>query len=293
MTGDLQLIEKRSLGAPWWGIIAAKVVLSRLPLGYGVWRRLGLFRHGEMDRSEYAIGVFDAHANKADFTGRMQGKTILELGPGDSIATAIIAASYGAKALLVDAGRFVQSDVRSFLALQMTLRDRGLRPPDLSHCRDVDEVLGRCHARYLTDGLRSLKTIEDQSVDMIFSQAVLEHIWMGEFVDMMRECRRILKPGGICSHEVDLRDHLGGALNHLRFSAPVWESGFLAKSGFYTNRIRYNQMLELFRQTGFLVEVIAVQRWAECPTPRRRLAREFRELQDEELCVSVFEVLLR
>lgn len=286
-------MERRSLKAPWWAIIAAKVVLSRLPIGYGVWQRLGLFRRGQMDTSEYAIGVFDGHAEKADLTGQMHGKTILELGPGDSIATAIIAASHGAKALLVDAGSFVRSDVSSYLTLEKALRCRGLRPPDLSHCRDVDEILAKCHARYLTNGLESLKAIEDQSVDVIFSQAVLEHIRTGEFVDMIRECRRILKLGGTCSHEVDLRDHLGGALNNLRFSALVWESDFFAKSGFYTNRIRYSQMLELFRQAGFLVEVIAVHRWAECPTPRHRLAREVRDWQNDELCVSVFEVLLR
>lgn len=41
---------------PWWSRIAAKIVLSRLPAGYGLWRRIGLFRHGEMDRTGYALG---------------------------------------------------------------------------------------------------------------------------------------------------------------------------------------------------------------------------------------------
>jgi len=46
----------------------------------------------------------------------------------------------------------------------------------------------------------------------------LEHIRKKEFVDTIIETKRILKPNGICSHEIDLRDHLNESLNNLRFS---------------------------------------------------------------------------
>ena len=41
----------------------------------------------------------------------------------------------------------------------------------------------------------------------------------------------MIRPGGLCSHVVDLKDHLGGALNNLRFSQRVWESRTMAGSG--------------------------------------------------------------
>jgi SAM-dependent methyltransferase len=278
---------------PWWVKISAKLILSRLPFGYAVWQRLGLFRHGQMDTSEYAIRVFNSHVEKTGLTNQLHDKTILELGPGDSVATAIIAAAHGACTILVDAGAFVREDIAPYLELVEVLTKQGLIPLDLSGCRNIDELLARFGAKYMTAGLTSLTQIESESVDLIFSQAVLEHIRKNEFRETMQEYRRILRPNGICSHQVDLRDHMADALNNLRFSERVWESEFFATSGFYTNRIRYSQMLQLFSDVGFTVEVTDVQRWASLPTTRCKLALEFKYLPDDELNVSVFDVLLR
>ena len=282
-----------SMRLPWWAKISMKLILARLPFGYAAWQRLGLFRHGRMDISGYAIEVFGRHAVMVGHQNSLSGKTVLELGPGDSIATAVIAAAHGAKAILVDTGRYVRPDIAPCIELGQSLSEMGLRPPDLSACAGVDEVLALCGAQYMTDGLASLKRIEAQSVDWMFSQAVLEHVRRREFVDTMRECRRILKPGGIGSHKVDLRDHLSDALNTLRFGERIWESELFAQSGFYTNRIRFGEMSEFFRQAGFDVEVTGVRRWSSLPTPRNRLAHEYREMPGDDLCVSGFDVLLR
>lgn len=277
---------------PWWSKILAKIVLSRLPYGYSFWQRLGLFRHGHMDTSQYAISVFNSHVERAELTGKLSGKTILELGPGDSIATAIIATAQGAHAILVDTGAFVRTDINPYLELQRALKEKGCFPPDLTECRTIQDILSICSASYLTEGLKSLNQIESDTVDFIFSQAVLEHIRRGEFLETMKQCHRILRPEGISSHRVDLRDHLGGVLNNLRFSTHRWESEFFAKSGFYTNRIQYSQMLQLFVDAGFSFEVTDTRRWEALPTARNKLAQEFREIPEDELCISGFDVLL-
>jgi hypothetical protein len=67
----------------------------------------------------------------------------------------------------------------------------------------------------------------------------------------------------------------------------------MVNSGFYTNRIQFSQMLDLFQKAGFNAEVITVRRWDELPTPRTELSKEFRQLSDEELCVSGFSVVLK
>jgi len=246
-----------------------------------------------MDSTDYAIGVFDGHVKKSGLENELRDKTILELGPGDSIATAIIAASHGARAIIVDAGRFVREDMSSYARLACILNERGLTSVNVSTCRNVNEILAGCNATYMTDGLESLRKIETESIDMIFSQAVLEHVRKWEFLHTMQECRRILKPCGVCSHRVDLRDHLGGALNNLRFSAKIWESDLFSNSGFYTNRINFREMLRLFKEAGFNIEVTSVSRWDKLPTRQERMAREFRSLAPEELTVSGFDVLLR
>nr|MDA3970256.1 hypothetical protein [Desulfobulbaceae bacterium] len=65
---------------PWWLKILAKILLSRVPIGYGFWQRLGLFRHGYMDQTPYVLKVFNEHVSRAGLEGRLQGKTILEMG---------------------------------------------------------------------------------------------------------------------------------------------------------------------------------------------------------------------
>lgn len=285
-------IEKFRKRFPWWGRIVAKMVLSRLPTDYAQWQKLGLFRHGRMDDAGYAIAVFEDHVSRANRSGTLDGKTILELGPGDSVASAIIAAAHGARALLVDSGRFAKDSPQEYQDLIRLLRARGLHPPDVSECKSLDELLTECGAWYYTDGLASLETIEAGSVDLIYSHAVLEHIRRDEFLPTQRACARLLRPHGMCSHQVDLSDHLGGGLNNLRFPRRIWESSFFVRSGFYTNRIQFDAMLGMFEQAGFSVEVNKVHRWAELPIRRGKLAAEFRPVPDSVLDVSGFGVLL-
>jgi SAM-dependent methyltransferase len=279
---------------PWWLKIAAKLVLGHLPVSYERWRSLGLFRRGGMQDSSYSLRVFEKHLGHAGIGARMNGLTVLELGPGDACASALIARAYGASGCwLVDDAPLATTDIDVYRMLSDHLRKRGLDVPSLSGTSTLAEVAELCHARYLTEGLQSLRSVPDASVDLLWSHSVLEHVKRSELLEVLREMRRIVKPGGVCSHRVDLRDHLSGALNHLRFSEGFWENPFVATSGFYTNRIRFTEMLELFTRAGFAAEVREIDRWSELPTKRSRIAASYRDLSDEELRVWGFHVVLR
>jgi SAM-dependent methyltransferase len=279
---------------PWQAKIAGKIVLSRLPSDYRFWQRVNLFKHGDMERPEYAYKVFTTHFERVDFPKKNGGFTALEIGPGDTLFSAIIARTYGAaRCYLVDVGQFACEDLAPYQAMAEELNRRGLSAPDVNGAGAVETVLSACKAQYLVEGLRSLRKLPIHSVDFIWSQAVLEHIRLADFPEMVKEMRRVLHPDGACSHRVDLMDHLGGALNNLRFSTRFWESDFMARSGFYTNRIRYSEMLEHFKMGGFDVEVVQIDRWRSLPTPRNKLAPEFRKLPDDDLLISGFDVILR
>ncbi len=131
------------------------------------------------------------------------------------------------------------------------------------------------------------------SVDLVFSQAVLEHVRLADFDETQRQIRRVLRPDGLASHQIDLKDHLGGALNHLRFSESLWERDWMASSGFYTNRLRCSDVLASMRDAGLTPEVTAVERWPGLPTPRARLAPRFRAMPDEELTIRQFDCVAR
>lgn len=276
----------------WRFKVLVKIILSRLPFGYSLWQKLGLFRHGQMDSSEYALNVFDSHIKRVGLEGQLSGKVILELGPGDSISTSIIAYAYGAQSILVDAGDFMKRDVATYKELAGVLAQKKYKVPEITSGMNFKNILETTHSQYFTDGLKSLRSIPSNSVDFIFSQAVLEHLRKHEFLDIMKELRRILKSTGISSHQVDLKDHLGGALNNLTFSEKIWESDFFVKSGFYTNRIRFTNMVDLFKQAGFQVNVTHINKWEVLPTNKNSMNEIFHKFSEDELLISSFDVVL-
>ena len=279
---------------PWYVRMATKVVLSRVPVPYQAWRALRLFAHGEMAQSAYAYRVFRQHFDASNFPRKAGGFVALEIGPGDGLLSAVIAAACGAaKSYLVDMGAYATRDIRPYQEIAQLLSSEGLAAPDLGGAQDLAEILRRCNAAYLTHGLASLRELPSHSVDFAWSHAVLEHIRAREFAAGVNELRRILATDGCVSHQIDLRDHLGGGLNNLRFPGHWWEAEWLARSGFYTNRIRFGEMMRVFAAAGFSVERLVTSRFETLPLRRASLAAEFRSLSDEDLLVSGFHVVMR
>lgn len=278
-----------------WRIkLASKMVLSRLGVPYDSWRRLGLFRLGRMDRPEYALKIFDLHARRAYPDGRLDGKAVLEIGPGDSLASAVVARAHGAtEVLLIDAGAFARRDAALYRTLSAELVSRGYTPPDLSGAASLEDVLERCSARYLTAGLDSFAALPDASVDFIWSHSVLEHIPLRQLPQMIAEMRRVLKPDGCMSHNIDFQDHLGHGLNNLRFREAVWESPAMRDAGFYTNRVRAGTMHAMMRDAGFDLVEEGFGRWPTLPLAREDLDPAFRNLDENELLIRTSHVLAR
>lgn len=279
---------------PWPVRVLGKIVLSRLPVGYDLWKRLGLFEHGAMNHPRYALGVVAEHVKKSGILHAPDDFVALELGPGDSLFSGLVARAMGAATTYsVDAGCFATMAFEDYRDMERYLAAQGFSMPDTSAVRSTEELLAAYGIRYLTSGLRSLEQIPDASVDFLWSHATLEHVRRTEFRGLAKEMRRVMRRTAVASHQVDLRDHLGGALNNLRFSERAWESRFMSRSGFYTNRIGYSEMLGLIRQAGFEIEVTEVIRWQELPTSRRKMAVEFRERSLDDLLVQGFHMLAR
>jgi len=280
---------------PWQVNVAAKVVLSRMPVSYRAWKRLGFFNEGAMDRPEYAFHVFRKHFEATGLAPRQGEFVCLELGPGDSLATILIASAFGAsQTYLVDVTPHATTDLAPYCELAEYLSQKGFQfqVSDISNLRNVDELLTVCSGKYLIDGLNSLRQIPSATVDFAFGHASLQQVRRAEFLPVLKELRRIQKPQGAGSYSVSMRDLIGGAANDLRFSNHSWESPLLADAGFYTNRIRYSEMLGLFKQAGFETEVIHVGRWDKLPLERQKLASEFRHLSDEDIRTYEWDVVL-
>ena len=263
---------------PWYAKMIAKILLARLPLNYRYWRGARIFRHGEMDRPAYAYKVFRTHYDRVLFPSKDKGFVALELGPGDSIFSAIISSAFNASCTyLVDVGRYIRADIANCLIMTDFLKRQNLPAPAIPGAISLRDLLKMINAHYEVEGIHSLRKIADSAVDFIWSQAVLEHVFRDQFSETLSELRRILRPDGVCSHRIDLRDHLGGGLNSLRFSSSLWETDFMRRSGFYTNRIRYHEMLHLFETAGFSVKVLNIDKWQQLPIFPTKLAAEFQK----------------
>lgn len=278
-----------------WAIkIIIKLIITRLPLPYSFWRSLNVFRHGSMDSMNYPVKIFNLHLKRAFPDGLPSDAVLLELGPGDSLASALLGYASGAsKTYLVDVYSFARKDVAFYQTLAADLCNRGLQCPNLSGALSFDDILQASNARYLTDGLASLCAIPSESVDFVWSHSVLEHIRKDELPDVLFELRRILKPGGFSSHNIDYQDHLDYSLNNLRFSEKLWESDFFAKSGFYTNRAPAIRLHGMLKEAGFKILHEEFGKWPELPIPRRSLHADFTKFTDEELCNRTSHVLLQ
>ena len=221
-------------------------------------------------------------------------RSLVEIGPGDSIANALWATAHGAESCwLIDVGRFAVDDSAHHRAVCALIAQRGLPTPVLSAPGGIAAVRAATGAVYRTDGLKALAELPDSSIDLVFSQAVLEHIPRSEMDPFLGQSFRVLRPGGVCSHAIDLQDHLGGALNHLRLPAWLWEHPFVAASGFYTNRLRCGEICRMAQAAGFAVSISQLTRWADLPIPRAALDASFRSIADEELCIAAFMLVLQ
>jgi len=141
--------------------------------------------------------------------------------------------------------------------------------------------------------VQSLAQVPSESVDFSFSHVVLSCVWKSDFNKLVEELYRIMKPNGASYHTIDLKDYLGGALNNLRFSEATWEGDLFSKSKFYSNRIRFGEMVGIFEQAGFKCTLLRVKRWEQLPTPREKMDPAFRQLSDDDLLVSEFDILLK
>lgn len=279
---------------PWQAKILVKMALSRLPINYGFWSQLGLFRHGQMDDYSYAWDVLQKHSVILQGVKGWRG---LELGPGDGLLSSLLApAAFSSGFVLVDVGDYAHKNIKRYLAQvkKFLAANPKAELPDYSGATDVPTLLDKAKGRYLCSGLDSLRVLEDESFDLIFSQAVLEHIRRAEFFEIMQQCYRLVKKNGIVSHVIDFKDHLGGGLNNMRIPSSLWErTWFAPTSGFYTNRLRLSEIVNICEQAGFRVEVCNMRRWAVSPINRTSLPPEFSSLSDDDLCISGAHLIMR
>jgi SAM-dependent methyltransferase len=175
------------------------------------------------------------------------------------------------------------------------------------HCAEMlngDEVLQRID--YQSPVSSAQLPFEDDSFDLIYSVATLEHVPGPERT--VSEMKRALRPGGIGVHEIDLKDH--GKSDPLKFlewsddeytaKAQLYGEGTSLKGildgtcqgEVFCNRFRMSDWLDLFHRYGFeILELEPLIVLDPSSVLRERFAEPFQSKSVKDLAVLAFRIV--
>ena len=105
-------------------------------------------------------------------------------------------------------------------------------------------------------------------------------------------CRRLLRPGGVMLHEVDLRSHQTYEKHALQFlEYPSWLWRLMSSHNGEPNRVRMPAYLKISSELGFdEIETTIVESFPDelIAAVRPKLASEFQTLSDDDLSPAIF-----
>ena len=283
-----------------WTYIATRLVKDALLRIPGL-ARLDAARHarrtGRMEDPEWVAGLLVGHLRRlAARGGTVRGARLLELGPGRSLGQLFLVSLLGAEAAIaVDVRRYATATTgagvyRAILdRLEGWVRDGRFPGPvdlDAAFARGLDLLPPGAEFPRLGKGIdyailrgRTLP-LPSASIDLAISCSVLEHV--ADPAGIYRELARVLRPGALMSHIIDLRDHhRPEPFDFLRYPDRLW-SLMQGRSAGFTNRLRGSDHLRLIREAGFEV-VDAERRLAEAAPPAETLAPRFRGLDPDDI----------
>jgi ubiquinone/menaquinone biosynthesis C-methylase UbiE len=170
--------------------------------------------------------VFNVYSRFAS----MSGKDVLEIGPGHTLEVLEKAKASGAKSCTA-------IDVIDYLSHE------------------------QAREKQITYVVYDGKTVPlaAESIDLICSYTALEHVRYPSMI--VRECFRILRPGGKLVSVIDLGDHSYYGKNKpypdrvfdcLRYPEWLWNLMRWNRSS-YVNRLRQSDWMRLFTETGFVM----------------------------------------
>lgn len=276
---------------------------------------------GGTDDARYCYSIWLRHMRVAHQSGlRVDPTAVAELGPGDSLGIGLAALISGAEQYYAfDVREYANTErnIRIFDDLCTLFQQRAaipgpdafpqIKPPlaDYSFPAEVltDQRLALATApdrlaairasitdrsttsriRYVVPWFNST-VVPEGSVDLVFSQAVLEHV--DDLAGTYAATYRWLKPGGYMSHQIDLRSHDTAETwnGHWTYSDWTWRI-IRGKRSYLINRVPASEHLRLIRQSGFEV-VAALPARSESTIQRGALAPRFASLSDDDLTTS-------
>ncbi len=251
----------------------------------------------------YFLRCFDDYRTRlgfaeGDFASFLRGKTVLEYGPGDTQALAVMLYAHGAR-VVHGVDRFPLQRFSSTNARVYELILDSLEPEPRRRATAAFRIPGRSDSGFNPDAIQYFVTNNGLSrysaaYDLIISRAVLEHV---NYLDeSIADIARALAPGGVSVHEVDLRSH--GLDRYRPLDFLTWPDALYrlmySHKGF-PNRWRVDRYKTLAHRNGLRIKALQptelLQRH-DVDAIKPELAKAFQEVSIEELSWLSFWMIL-
>ena len=243
----------------------------------------------------------------------VSGMRLMEIGTGWFPALPICFALAGAESIATfDAVRLLDASMSFRLldaieantaqiaeALGTSTMDICAALAELRQSQSLNDLLGRSRIRYTAPADPQDTGLASDSIDLVFSNSVLEHVPREAISGLMRESIRVLRPGGLAMHNIGCNDHYAffdksiSFVNFLRYEEREWK--LWNNTIQYQNRMRAPEFVELAMQAGF--EVVRVATHVRPGTlealDRMRIAPEFSRFSREEVAATTLDFVCR
>jgi len=199
----------------------------------------------------------------------VEGKIVLELGTGWKPLIPLLFMLAGARrVVLIDSQRLldlrlVRGIARELSAYKDMLAARlGTSPATIAgklefdESFSLDELFKKFGLVYLAPYDARTSELGDQTIDIVTSRAVLEHVPPEILRSLFMEFHRVLKDGGAMCHVIDNSDHWEhgdkriSKLHFLKYPESIWRVFTINKLD-YQNRLRHFEYLGLLKDYGF------------------------------------------
>jgi hypothetical protein len=169
----------------------------------------------------------------------------------------------------------------------------------LLQAKSVDALLKLARIEYYAPANARVTSLVSNSVDLVFSNSVMQQIPKDVIRGLMNESVRILRPGALALHNVGCSDQYGFAdrgisfVNYLQYSESEWRKW--NNSLQYQNRLRASEFLDLAADAG--LEVVCKHtavRPGTCEAlSRLKIAAEFKRFSKEDLAITTIDFVSR
>ena len=286
----------------------ARHILQNAAMGVPLLRKLSKrWLNMGMGRSrEKILPVLQTFLEMLALAGiRLQDKTVVELGPGQTPDLLFGSLLFGAsKAVGLDVTSYLDKDILRVDHYAETVgwlseaQAEGLLPQSQAYNGQRfagQEMIPNGRLDILMyDGVSF--PLDDETADIIWSKSVLEHV--RDYRALISEMKRVLKPGGIMCHIIDLRDHSTlendkDWLRFLRYSDELWDA-MMSNRTCWSNRLRVSQWEDLLQEAGLQPVTSQKERDSfHAVFQREKLVEPFCGLDDEDLEVAWFNIVYR